>query len=130
MARQPRLAAQGDVLATVSDSKSSMRWNVRPSPSWARCCVAAGGDVDAAEEVTWPCVGRSRPVQALKVVVLPAPFGPMSPVIRPGGDVEGHVVDGGDTAEAHDEPDDVEGEGLLSHRWPPARVAPAAPRPG
>ena len=34
---------------------------------------------------TVPAAGFSRPVQALNVVVLPAPLGPIRPVIRPAG---------------------------------------------
>ena len=39
-------------------------------------------------------MGLSRPEQALKVVVLPAPFGPISPVMRAMGARQADVVDG------------------------------------
>ena len=41
-----------------------------------------------------------RPVMTLNSVVLPAPFGPISPVIAPGLDVEVDVADGEVPAEA------------------------------
>ena len=38
----------------------------------------------------------------LNSVVLPAPFGPISPQISPGRDLEGGAVEGDDAPEAHD----------------------------
>ena len=70
--------------ATVMLSKSCMRWNVRPRPRRAR---AAGRRelTSAPFNRIWPVVGRSSPEHALKVVVLPAPLGPINPVMRPIG---------------------------------------------
>ena len=67
--------------ATVSESNSSMRWKVRPNPRLAR---AAGPRCETSSSCskTVPRLGRTSPLHALKVVVLPAPFGPISPVIR------------------------------------------------
>ena len=45
------------------------------------------GDV-APSSTTWPGVGVCRPVMTLNSVVLPAPFGPMSPVIAARLDLE------------------------------------------
>src|ERR1700761_589477 len=67
---------------TSSDSNSWTRWKVRPSPSRARC--------DGLAWVTsLPCSmirqadGLTRLEHALKMLVLPAPFGPTRPVILP-----------------------------------------------
>ena len=48
-----------------------------------------------------PRSGATSPHTALNSVVLPAPFGPMRPTISPARHVEGHVVEGGQAAEAH-----------------------------
>ena len=66
---------------TESELKSSAFWNVRPSPKRAR----PAGPIPVTSRLcrrTLPAVGLTRPEQALKVVVLPAPFGPTNPVIR------------------------------------------------
>ena len=55
-----------------------------------------------------PSFGRVIPEHALNVVVLPAPFGPMSPVIRPGGRGEAQLVDRDEAAEANRDADDLE----------------------
>ena len=70
---------------TESDVNSSRRWNVRATPSWARLW---GGRVVTSRpsKRTWPLLGDSRPVTTLNSVVLPAPFGPISPVMWPGCD--------------------------------------------
>ena len=69
---------------TESVSNSSMRWNVRPRPRRARVC---GGSAvtSSPNRRTVPSAGRTTPLIALNVVVFPAPFGPMSPVMRPAG---------------------------------------------
>ena len=69
---------------TVSVSKSSMRWNVRPMPQWARLEIEVEVRSVPANR-TEPAVAFTNPEQTLNVVDLPAPFGPMSPVIRPTG---------------------------------------------
>ena len=50
----------------------------------------------------------------LKAVVLPAPLGPMSPVMDPVGDPHGQVVDRRDPAEAHGHVLHVEQQSVLS----------------
>ena len=69
---------------TVIPENSSRRWNVRPNPSRARWWTGQAGDVVAVEVRRVPASGRSMPSRQLKNVVLPAPFGPMSPTISPG----------------------------------------------
>ena len=49
---------------------------------------------------TLPPSGRSMPSRQLKKVVLPAPFGPISPTASPRLDRERHVVERGDAGEA------------------------------
>ena len=50
----------------------------------------------------------------LNAVVLPAPFGPISPTISPGSAVEGHAVERDDAAETlGDVVDFEEGHGAL-----------------
>ena len=99
---------------TVSESNSSIRWNVRPRPSWARRCGAASV-TSVPARCTCPLRRRSRPVQALNVVVLPAPFGPIRPVICPAGRVEGDAVDGDEPTEAHGQVVHLEAAGV-THR--------------
>ena len=67
---------------TVSDPKASRRWKVRPMPIRERRCT--GVRVTALPlNRTAPLVGRCSPLITLKQVVLPAPLGPIRPVIRP-----------------------------------------------
>ena len=69
---------------TVRASKSSIRWKVRPRPRRDR----AGAPLRVRSwcaNSTRPPLGRRRPEHALNVVVLPAPFGPIRPVMRPVG---------------------------------------------
>ena len=77
-------APRATLTRVVMALTSSIRWKVRPRPNWAR----AAGDrwvMSWSLSRTVPVVGRSRPLQALKVVVLPAPLGPINPVTRPSG---------------------------------------------
>ena len=69
---------------TVILSNSSMRWNVRPNPRLARVAGPRGFS-DSSPSRTLPELALTRPVQALNVVVLPAPLGPIRPVIVPAG---------------------------------------------
>src|SRR4051794_20589615 len=66
----------------VSDPNTSSRWNVRAMFNRARLCgfwsVTSSSPMN-----TLPCVGVCSPVMTLNNVVLPAPSGPISPVIRP-----------------------------------------------
>src|ERR1700733_16213830 len=78
--RGPRARVMFD--RTSSDSNSWTRWKVRPSPSLARC----DGLVWVTSlpcSMTRPADGLTRPEHALKMLVLPAPFGPTRPVIMP-----------------------------------------------
>ena len=57
-------------------------WNVRAMPSW----LMRNGflpPIDLPANRTSPAVGAYTPVTTLKTVVLPAPFGPMSPTSSP-----------------------------------------------
>ena len=68
-----RRCSRGDMPAN-----SSMRWKVRPMPSRARRCV--GTRVRSCpSKVIDPPSGVRMPSRQLKNVVLPAPFGPISP---------------------------------------------------
>src|SRR5438445_1655144 len=72
--------------STVIDPNSSRRWNVRPTPRRAR----RWGDhsvTSVPNRRTRPEAGVTRPATLLNSVVLPAPFGPMSPAIDAGGTV-------------------------------------------
>jgi hypothetical protein len=51
-------------------------------PNRARLCIGSG-EMSRPEKTTSPESGRTRPTIMLKVVVLPAPFGPSNPTISP-----------------------------------------------
>ena len=68
---------------TVSEPNSSSRWNVRADAPAGPLGGGEARDVAAVEQDR-PEVGACSPVMTLNRVVLPAPFGPMSPVIAPG----------------------------------------------
>jgi hypothetical protein len=55
-----------------------MFWNVRAMPHWATRCGSAG-QYDWPHSSKAPESGFTSPVITLKKVVLPAPFGPISP---------------------------------------------------
>ena len=59
--------------------------------------IGVGDDV-VAVDATRPAVGRRMPASDRRVVVLPAPFGPISPTISPAADLERQVVHGGERA--------------------------------
>ena len=67
---------------TVSEPNASSRWKVRPIPRLARRCTGIRVTLRPSKR-TLPWVGRCSPVITLKQVVLPAPLGPIRPVIRP-----------------------------------------------
>ena len=74
-------AATSTLSRTDSEPKVSRRWKVR-----ARCpCGPAGtgrrGVTSRPSTMIRPSFGSCRPVATLNSVVLPAPFGPMSPVM-------------------------------------------------
>ena len=68
--------------STVSRDSALVSWNVRTTPSRATWC----GDSrprDRPSKVQVPVLGWSNPVSRLNSVVLPAPLGPISPVMPP-----------------------------------------------
>ena len=67
---------------TVSEPNASSRWKVRPIPRLARRCTGVWETLRPLNR-TLPRVGFCSPLITLKQVVLPAPFGPISPVTRP-----------------------------------------------
>src|SRR4051812_3477102 len=67
---------------TVSEVNSSSRWNVRATPRRARL-NGASAVMSSPSSNTTPDEGCSNPVTQLNNVVLPAPFGPIKPVIAP-----------------------------------------------
>src|SRR4051812_28916254 len=82
---QPRRVSAATAMfsRTLRTLKSSSRWNVRAMPRRARLY---GGSLvmSRPSRRTRPALGARRPVITLNRVVLPAPFGPMRPVILPG----------------------------------------------
>jgi len=68
--------------STVSRDSALVSWNVRTTPSRATWC----GDSlpsDFPLNAHVPVSGWSNPVSRLNSVVLPAPLGPISPVMPP-----------------------------------------------
>jgi len=68
---------------TESLPKTCSVWNVRPMPRW----LSARGDspvMSSPQNSTRPELGLIWPRMLLKSVVLPLPFGPMTPTISPG----------------------------------------------
>ena len=85
--------------STVASSNSSSDWNERLTPARARF-VALSPISSSPSRSTEPLAARVKPVTASITDVLPAPFGPIRPVMRPGAHRERHVVDGDDAAVA------------------------------
>ena len=77
-----RSAAANMLSRTVRSSKSSSDWNVRVSPRRARWCGATPAR-SSPSKVTLPAEIGVNPVIASMKVVLPAPFGPISPTSLP-----------------------------------------------
>jgi hypothetical protein len=69
---------------SITDRRVSdfVSWNVRTMPLLANRCGAAR-PISFPSKLQRPVSGRSKPVSRLKNVVLPAPLGPMSAVMRP-----------------------------------------------
>src|ERR1044072_6969371 len=65
------------VSSGVSSANSWLIWNVRAMPSCTRLC-ASRLVMSCPSSAIVPAVGRSTPVRRLMIVVLPAPFGPIS----------------------------------------------------
>src|SRR5688500_12156803 len=80
--RSVKKAGTSTFSRTVSSSNGRSVWKVRPHPARA---LRKGGErvTSRSNRKTFPARGRTKPVRALKRVVLPAPFGPMSPRISP-----------------------------------------------
>ena len=70
--------------STVMPAKSWEDWKVRRSP---RAAIRFGlrPVIDRSSRNTSPASGGFMPQTTLRSVVLPAPFGPMIPVISPSG---------------------------------------------
>src|SRR3712207_1900152 len=68
--------------STVSRDSAFVSWNVRTTPRRATSC-GPSLDSDLPSNVQLPVLGWSKPVSRLNRVVLPAPFGPIRPVIPP-----------------------------------------------
>ncbi len=66
---------------TVRRASALVNWNVRTMPSLATLC-ADESDIRWPLKCEIPSSGVSNPVSRLKNVVFPAPFGPISAVIR------------------------------------------------
>ena len=79
---------------------------------------------------TEPPAGLSRPQTALKSVVLPAPFGPMRPVTKPGVGVDVDVVEREVAAEAHGDPAALEERHVSAPRARPSRASSSATSSG
>ena len=115
--------------AALRVEKSSRRWKVRAIPSRARRYVRVRV-TSVPPSDTEPLLGRCRPVMTLNNVVLPAPFGPISPVTDSRFGTERDAGEGGHPAEAdahmlHGE----RGRALAVRRhWPP-RARPPWVRP-
>src|SRR2546423_3581131 len=66
-----------------------MFWNVRATPRAAISCgrraVMSSSFPPSPRSTTWPWSAAVCPVRTFKSVVLPAPFGPMSPTMAPSG---------------------------------------------
>src|SRR3954453_3730444 len=72
---------------TVSEPNASRRWKVRPIPRRARRCTGSRVMLRPSKR-TVPWLGFWSPLITLKQVVLPAPLGPIRPVIRPASAVK------------------------------------------
>ena len=67
---------------TESPAKGCTIWKVRARPSFARSC-GLRPVISSPSNNTSPALGCSKPAIIAKSVVLPAPFGPINPVIEP-----------------------------------------------
>src|SRR5215468_1702608 len=68
--------------SAVISGNSRMFWKVRAMPMRVISCFLRPVTTCPRKRI-WPAVGWYTPVMALKQVVLPAPFGPISPKISP-----------------------------------------------
>ncbi len=112
--------------STLSWPKRRMFWKVRPIP--ARATSWAGHRVASLPSIRMrPALGPKRPEMMLRSVVLPEPFGPISPTISPGRRLEIDAVEG---AEAGEILDHAFGAELARRQASPAALVPAAPPAG
>lgn len=103
---------------TVASWNNSRFWKVLAMPSRAIWFWRKPSRLVPSNS-TSPPFGVATRVSRLKIVVLPAPFGPMIEKMLPGRDLEGNVAHGVDAAEAHAEMPDLK----------PRMVVPSAPEP-
>ena len=91
-------------------------WNVRPRPRRRRACDGSLSIAAPSSRIA-PPDGLSVPAMQLKSVVLPAPFGPISPTISPRLHGHRHILDGHDAAEVPGDRADFEHcfGGLVGH---------------
>ena len=75
--REPS-AATSTFSRTLSDANDRECWNVRARPARPRRC-GLHRVTSRPDSSTVPAVGKSKPVSTFTSVVLPAPFGPISP---------------------------------------------------
>src|SRR4051794_27263533 len=68
--------------STVRRDSALVSWNVRTTP-WRATWCGAVRPMSRPSKVHDPVLGWSKPVSRLNRVVLPAPFGPIRPVIPP-----------------------------------------------
>ena len=85
---------------TVSVENSWAIWKVRSRPLWKSAC-GERPVISSPSSQTRPEVGGKRPAMTLNSVDLPAPFGPIRPVIEPLAMLDRGAVDGTDAAEVH-----------------------------
>ena len=114
---------------TVRKSNTVGFWNLRPMPAWAISGSFIVSRLIWFPKNTRPASGRVLPVTTSIIVVLPAPFGPITQSSSPGVDVQGEVVEGLEAVEAHRhllQVEDVAGQ----HRRLPPRRRLAFPAPG
>ena len=94
-----------------SRTPTGWRWPARSGTCGARPIGPAGSRPSPGgrrrRRCTEPPDGRTKPLSTLKNVVLPAPFGPISPHV-PRGERHRHLVDGQDATEADGEVLDVD----------------------
>ena len=116
LARKPPRVRQCAPTITLSSTlmlrNSARFWKVRPMPSAAMRWRGIGSSGCAVEHGSSPRSQSYRRDRQLNSVVLPAPFGPISPTMLPGRDVERDAVERDDAAEAH--PDLLHAQQCLS----------------
>ncbi len=111
---------------TVSESNSSMRWNVRPRPSWARRCGGGVRDVGAVD-AHLPAGRSEQPGAGVERGGLPGAVRADQRGDLSGRGAEGDAVDGDDAAELHGQVVDLEAAGVSHRRASNGRSRPRSP---